>query len=77
MGWLNPFLYAHPEAFNDITNGTNPGCSTDGFSATSGWDPVRIRLVRPVGKWKTDPCFVQVTGLGSPNYPKLKTAAGL
>lgn len=40
LGWLNPFLYAHPEAFNDITSGTNPGCSTDGFAAKSGWDPV-------------------------------------
>ncbi|KAF7800219.1 hypothetical protein EIP86_011466 [Pleurotus ostreatoroseus] len=27
-------------AFNDITNGTNPGCGTEGFSAVRGWDPV-------------------------------------
>ena len=27
-------------AFNDITNGTNPGCGTEGFSAVPGWDPV-------------------------------------
>ena len=26
--------------FNDITNGTNPGCGTEGFNATPGWDPV-------------------------------------
>jgi hypothetical protein len=25
---------------NDITNGTNPGCGTAGFSAARGWDPV-------------------------------------
>jgi hypothetical protein len=25
---------------NDITNGTNLGCSTPGFSAVPGWDPV-------------------------------------
>ena len=26
--------------FNDITNGTNPGCGTDGFPTATGWDPV-------------------------------------
>jgi len=40
VGFVNPALYAHPEMFNDITNGTNPGCGTDGFSAAPGWDPV-------------------------------------
>ncbi|KAH7390089.1 peptidase S8/S53 domain-containing protein [Cadophora sp. MPI-SDFR-AT-0126] len=52
IGFLNPILYAHPEAFNDITEGGNPGCGTEGFKAQPGWDPV--------------------TGLGSPNYPKLR-----
>lgn len=27
-------------AFHDITNGTNPGCGTDGFKTAKGWDPV-------------------------------------
>jgi tripeptidyl-peptidase I len=40
VGFLNPTLYAHPEVLNDITNGTNPGCWTLGFSAVQGWDPV-------------------------------------
>ena len=40
LGFLNPTLYAHPEAFNDITIGGNPGCRTPGFNATPGWDPV-------------------------------------
>jgi len=39
-GFLNPALYANPNMLNDITNGTNPGCGTDGFSAVGGWDPV-------------------------------------
>ncbi|KAJ6179418.1 hypothetical protein N7519_009879 [Penicillium mononematosum] len=52
VGFVNPVLYAHPEALNDITNGTNLGCGSDGFSAIPGWDPA--------------------TGLGTPNYPKLK-----
>ena len=41
VGFINPALYAHPEILNDITNGTNPGCGTNGFSAVKGWDPVR------------------------------------
>lgn len=40
LGFLNPFLYANPGAFNDITTGSNPGCNTNGFPATTGWDPV-------------------------------------
>ncbi|KAI9691946.1 MAG: hypothetical protein M1820_009654 [Bogoriella megaspora] len=40
IGFLNPTFYAHPEAFNDIVNGSNPGCYTQGFQAQPGWDPV-------------------------------------
>lgn len=36
VGFVNPVLYAHPEVLNDITNGTNAGCDTYGFSAISG-----------------------------------------
>ncbi|EPS94691.1 hypothetical protein FOMPIDRAFT_1026105 [Fomitopsis schrenkii] len=57
LGWLNPWLYSNPDALNDVTSGDNPGCATNGFSATTGWDPV--------------------TGLGTPNFAALKTAAGL
>ncbi len=43
LGFLNPLLYSGDAAavFNDITSGNNPGCGTDGFSASTGWDPVR------------------------------------
>ncbi|OKL59359.1 Aorsin [Talaromyces atroroseus] len=51
LGFLNPTLYSNAWALNDITNGTNPGCGTEGFSTAPGWDPV--------------------TGLGTPNYPRL------
>ena len=51
LGFLNPAMYKNPSMFRDIVNGTNPGCSTKGFSAVEGWDPV--------------------TGLGTPNYPKM------
>ena len=43
--------HANTQVFNDIVNGTNPGCFTSGFASVPGWDPV--------------------TGLGTPNYPKL------
>jgi tripeptidyl-peptidase-1 len=51
IGFINPTLYKNPQALNDITVGSNPGCGSPGFKAGVGWDPV--------------------TGLGSPNYPKL------
>ncbi|KAF2862217.1 subtilisin-like protein [Piedraia hortae CBS 480.64] len=40
IGFINPVAYAHPEVFNDIIDGNNPGCGTSGFSAAPGWDPV-------------------------------------
>lgn len=53
LGFLNPWLYSKATSgLNDITSGSNPGCNTIGFSASSGWDPV--------------------TGLGTPNFGKLK-----
>ncbi|KAI6152381.1 peptidase S8/S53 domain-containing protein [Pisolithus tinctorius] len=56
LGFLNPWLYSVGYAgLNDITTGNNPGCGTEGFNATTGWDPV--------------------TGLGTPNFEKLKDLA--
>ncbi|KIP08326.1 hypothetical protein PHLGIDRAFT_117314 [Phlebiopsis gigantea 11061_1 CR5-6] len=40
LGFLNPLIYSLSSGFNDITTGNNPGCGTDGFNATVGWDPV-------------------------------------
>lgn len=37
LGFLNPLFYQNPSAFNDITAGNNPGCGTNGFTATQGW----------------------------------------
>ena len=50
VGWINPALYANSSTFvNDITSGNNRcggldsnqryTCCTEGFFATSGWDP--------------------------------------
>ncbi|KAJ6630336.1 subtilisin-like protein [Mycena sp. CBHHK59/15] len=40
LGFLNPWIYANPGAFNDVVTGNNPGCGTTGFPAMAGWDPV-------------------------------------
>ncbi|KAF9306691.1 hypothetical protein BGZ74_004389 [Mortierella antarctica] len=53
LEFVNPLLYRDlASGMNDITSGSNPGCSTTGFSAGLGWDPV--------------------TGLGTPDFHKLK-----
>lgn len=41
IGFINPALYSDlfKGAFNDIKNGSNPGCGTPGFAAQPGWDP--------------------------------------
>jgi tripeptidyl-peptidase I len=36
LGFINPALYANPWVLNDITNGSNPGCGTDGFKTAPG-----------------------------------------
>ena len=36
-------MEAGAAAHNDITTGSNPGCGTNGFPATTGWDPVSLR----------------------------------
>ncbi|KAH8985691.1 subtilisin-like protein [Lactarius akahatsu] len=41
LGFLNPWLYGRNfGGLVDITEGSNPGCNMDGFSAIPGWDPV-------------------------------------
>lgn len=40
LGFLNPWLYANPQMFTDITSGSNPYQKCDGFQAAAGWDPV-------------------------------------
>lgn len=40
VGFLNPTLYSNSWVFNDIKNGSNPGCGSKGFAAVENWDPV-------------------------------------
>jgi tripeptidyl-peptidase-1 len=41
LGFLNPFIYQNPSAFNDVTSGVNTGGGFRkyGFKAIKGWDP--------------------------------------
>ena len=39
LGFLNPWIYKHADAFNDVTSGVNSGGHKHGFKATTGWDP--------------------------------------
>jgi hypothetical protein len=60
MGFLNPFLYANPDAFTDVVHGSNKidrsgGALAYGFDCWTGWDPA--------------------TGLGTPKFDKLLAAA--
>ena len=55
LGFLNPWLYKTGYAgLNDITVGNNPGCGTQGFNATVGWDPgmsCRFCFIRVIPYW--------------------------
>ncbi len=37
LGFLNPWLYAYPSMFTDVTEGSNPYQKCDGFQAAPGW----------------------------------------
>ena len=60
LGFLNPFIYKHPDAFRDVTVGSNKIDRYSqpfqyGWDCTEGWDAA--------------------TGHGTPNFPKLLKAA--
>jgi len=40
LGWLNPFIYANAQCFNDVSDGSQNNCNagTTGFSTHVGWD---------------------------------------
>ena len=70
LGFLNPWLYGSGLAgLNDITSGSNPGCNTNGFSAASGWDPVRSRLVSPRPSMSVHPSSLRLQVSGRSTLP--------
>jgi tripeptidyl-peptidase-1 len=70
LGFLNPFLYSHGyKALNDITGGSSYGCG--------GIDPqsdaaVNGSLIIPGAHWNATEGWDPVTGLGTPDFQKLK-----
>jgi tripeptidyl-peptidase-1 len=40
LGFINPWVYQNPSMFNDVTSGSNDYKCCEGFSATTGWDPI-------------------------------------
>lgn len=41
VGFINPVLYANPQALNGVVTGNNTGCSGEvGFNAAKDWDLV-------------------------------------
>lgn len=54
VGWFNPTIYAHQDAFTDLTTGRTGGCLSDlteYFHATSGWDPASGLGTPKFDKW--------------------------
>ncbi|KAJ5649639.1 uncharacterized protein N7484_003362 [Penicillium longicatenatum] len=70
LGFLNPFLYSEGyKALNDIVDGSSYGCT--------GTDPqsdeeVSGALVIPGAHWNATKGWDPVTGLGTPDFEKLK-----
>ncbi|KAI0197071.1 peptidase S8/S53 domain-containing protein [Xylaria flabelliformis] len=71
LGFLNPLLYSNPQALNDITLGGSTGCDgTARFHGAPNGSPVI-----PYASWNATAGWDPVSGLGTPNFPKLLKAA--
>jgi tripeptidyl-peptidase-1 len=83
LGFLNPLIYQHPEVFNDITQGApSHGCFEFGAGPKKGepivpgpaecpkeWCQDTVKM----GKgWYVKEGWDAVTGVGTPDYKKLK-----
>lgn len=71
LGFLNPLLYHNPAALNDVTLGGSTGC--DGRARFHG-DPNGSPVI-PYASWNATAGWDPVSGLGTPNFPKLLKAA--
>jgi len=71
LGFLNPLLYLNPSALNDITLGGSTGC--DGHARFHG--APNGSPVIPYASWNATKGWDPVSGLGTPNFPKLLKAA--
>ncbi|KAF7935098.1 uncharacterized protein EAE98_003143 [Botrytis deweyae] len=70
LGFVNPLLYLLGKgALNDITGGASVGCN--GVNGQTG-KPVPGGAVIPYASWNATTGWDPVTGLGTPNFEKLK-----
>jgi tripeptidyl-peptidase-1 len=70
LGFINPWLYSSGwTALNDITAGTAVGCN--GINGQTG-QPITGGGVIPYATWNATVGWDPVTGLGTPNFEKLK-----
>jgi tripeptidyl-peptidase-1 len=70
LGFLNPFLYTLGyTALNDITGGSSYGCG--GINPQSDRH-VNGSLIIPGAHWNATEGWDPVTGLGTPDFQKLK-----
>lgn len=70
LGFINPLLYLIGSgALNDITTGGSIGCN--GYSYQSG-AAVPGSSIIPYASWNATAGWDPVTGLGTPNFEKLK-----
>ncbi len=67
-----PTLSYHRTSLNAFASIGNTG----GFNATPGWDPVSYILTLS-GEMVVIILFIQITGLGTPNFRKMLEAVGL
>ncbi|PSN67606.1 subtilisin-like protein [Corynespora cassiicola Philippines] len=71
LGFLNPLLYSNPTALNDVVLGGSTGC--DGLARFHG-APNGSPII-PYASWNATAGWDPVSGLGTPNFPKLLKAA--
>ncbi|CAG7984991.1 unnamed protein product [Penicillium olsonii] len=70
LGFLNPFLYSQGQkALNDIVDGHSYGCG--GINPQTN-QAVNGSLIIPGAYWNATEGWDPVTGLGTPNFQKLK-----
>ncbi|KAJ6123170.1 Peptidase S8/S53 subtilisin/kexin/sedolisin, partial [Penicillium capsulatum] len=73
LGFLNPWLYSNGGALNDITEGGSTGCNgRSRFGGDGNGGPVV-----PYASWNSTKGWDPVTGLGTPDLPKMLKAASI
>ncbi|WPH02941.1 peptidase S8/S53 domain-containing protein [Acrodontium crateriforme] len=73
VGFINPLLYAHPEALFDIVSGGAVGCGGINLQTLQPSPPGSGII--PYASWNATKGWDPVTGLGTPNFMAMKDVA--